>query len=210
MAATSTDGAWHLSASGSPQVLTISAINKDQAFRQYAVEDSNAAPAHISCLFEAPSRLSFFAILADAGEIWELSYDPSADPVFPGFVHNYRTGQVEGIIVEEQPFARRRLHLDLDHQTLIFSPNHTEVIGRGAEGGIRIYNLDSRKPAAKLTDQANLALLDSRFALLDNQPVFILNLPGSSQRIFSTRTWREIEAQALEASKFIPVTICRK
>lgn len=96
----SADSVWHLSASGSPQLLTISAADKDEVFRQYAVKERNGAPARITCLFEAPSRLSFLAVLPNAGEIWEMSYDTDAAPVFPGFVHNYRTGQVEGITVE--------------------------------------------------------------------------------------------------------------
>lgn len=210
MSVSSSDGTWHLSVSGFPQVLTVTATNEGKVFRQIEIKDSNKIPTQISCLFEAPSRLSFFAVLPNAQEIWEMSYDPSADPVFPGFVHNYRTGQVEGITVEDQPFARRRLHLALDHNSLIFSPSHTEVIGYGEGGSITAYNLDSRKPAGKLTDQINISLLVSQFAIVDDELVFILNFPDGSQQIFSAHSWREIKGKTLAASKLVPVNICAK
>jgi len=200
--------AWHISASGAPQVLLITAKNENKAFRQFKVANNKGLPAKISCLFEAPSRLSFIAVLSDAEEIWEMSYDPDADPVFPGFVHNYRTGQVEGITVEEQPFARRRLYLGLDHSTLIFSPSHTEVIGYGEDGSITVYNLDSRKPAGKLTDQISVSLLDSQFSIVDEELIFILNLPDGNKKIFSAHSWREIEGKTVAARKLVAVNIC--
>jgi dihydro-heme d1 dehydrogenase len=202
--------AWHLSVSGKPQLLTVVAKKKNEVFRKISVVDSKGVAAQISCLFEAPTRLSFFAVLPNAQEIWEMSYDPSADPIFPGFVHNYRTGQVEGITVEEQPFARRRLYLGLDHNTLTFSPSHTEVIGYGEDGSITVYNLDSRKPAGKLTDQINVSLLDSQFAIVDDELIFILNLPDGRQQIFSTHSWREIEGKTVAASTLVAVDICTK
>jgi len=202
--------AWHLSVSGKPQLLTVVAKEKNEVFRKISVENSKAVPAQISCLFEAPTRLSFFAVLPAAQEIWEMSYDPNADPIFPGFVHNYRTGQVEGITVEEQPFARRRLYLGLDHNTLIFSPSHTEVIGYGEDGSITVYNLDSRKPAGKLTDQMSISLLDSQFAIVNDKQVFILNFPDGHQQMFSTHSWREIEGKTVAASTLVAVDICTK
>lgn len=205
---TSANETWHLSASGEPQRLIITANNKSEVYRETSVEDGKAVPAHITCLFEAPSRLSFFAVLADAQEIWEMSYDPDADPVFPGFVHNYRTGQVEGIIVEKQPFARRRLYLDLDHNTLIFSPSHTEVIGYAKDGSVTVYNLDSRKPAGKLTNQINVSLLDSQFAIVDDVLVFILNFLDGSQQMFSTHSWHEIGAKTVADSTLVTTDIC--
>jgi len=206
----SSDGDWHLSASNDPQVLTVTATDKGNVFKQFAIKSSKDIPTQITCLFEAPSRLSFLAVLPDAQEIWEMSYDPSAAPVFPGFVHNYRTDQVEGITVEDQPFARRRLYLALDHNSLIFSPSHTEVIGYGEDGRITVYNLDSRKSAGTLTDQINVLLLNSQFAIIDDELVFILNLPNGSQQIFSAQSWREIKGKAVVGSKLVAVDICEE
>ncbi len=45
-------------------------------------------------------RQIFIVALKDLKEIWELSYDPDADPIYGSFVHNYREGELEGEVVE--------------------------------------------------------------------------------------------------------------
>lgn len=201
---------WYLSASDEPPVLTISNTEKNQLFRQYAVLNNNDTAVAINCLFEAPTRLSFLAVLADGGEIWEMSYDPKAEPVFPGLVHNYRTGQVEGITVEEQPFARRRLNLNIDHHRLIFSPSHSEVIGYDANGSVVVYNLDSRKLAGRLSEPKEASLLHSRFMEIDNQLVFVLSLDNGKQRVFSAHNWRQVAVKNFDTRKLVIPKICTK
>ena len=45
----------------------------------------------------------------DIAEVWELTYDPTAPPVYEGYVHDYRSG--EGVAAQG-PFPVRRIVLD--------------------------------------------------------------------------------------------------
>jgi hypothetical protein len=185
------DGTWRLSVSGSPQVLLIFHKNTPEPLRRYKVESTSGQTGQVTCLIEAPSRQSFLAVLGTVGEIWEMSYDPDAAPVFPGFVHNYRHGQVEGIEAEPQPFARRRLRLSLDHSALVFTPNHTEVIGRDSDAAIRVFNLDTRRSPGRLALQSESLLARSRFLGRDGET--LLAIPSQAEErwhLFSTTDWK--------------------
>lgn len=190
---TSKNGVWTLSATGAPQVLMISRAGDSEPLRRYQVLDALGKKGRVTCLVEAPSRQSFFAILGTSGEIWEMSYDRDAKPVFPGFVHNYREGQVEGIAAEPQPFARRRLHLPLDHNTLIFSPDHAEVIGYDDKGRITVFNLDARRIAGRLSPGLAPLLADSHFLEHKGKPALAIR-DGKTNlwHLYSTDDWHEV------------------
>jgi dihydro-heme d1 dehydrogenase len=143
--AQSTGEQWQFRIDGDPQVLTIKKAGVAEPLRRYAVTDTLGRAARITCLIDAPTRRSVFAVLAEAGEIWEMAIDADAQPVYPGFVHNFREGQVEGIAPEPQPFARRRLRLEIDHSKLIFSPDFLDVIAADGAGGYVAFNLDARR-----------------------------------------------------------------
>jgi hypothetical protein len=140
---------WQFRSDGDPQILTITQVGASEALRRYPVIDALGRPARITCLIDAPPRRSVIAVLATAGEIWEMAVDADAPPVYPGFVHNFRVGQVEGIAPEPQPFARRRLRLEIDHSWLIFSTDFLDVIAKDGQGGFVAYNLDARRPSAR-------------------------------------------------------------
>jgi hypothetical protein len=140
---------WQFQTDGDPQILTITRVGASTPLRRYPVLDALGRAARITCLIDAPPRRSIIAVLAAAGEIWEMAVDVDAPPVYPGFVHNFREGQVEGIAPEPQPFARRRLRLEIDHSRLIFSPDFLDVIATDGKGGFVAYNLDARRLSAR-------------------------------------------------------------
>jgi len=143
---------WQFQTEGDPQILTITRAGASTPLRRYPVLDALGRAARITCLIDAPPRRSVIAVLASAGEIWEMAVDVDAPPVYPGFVHNFRAGQVEGIAPEPQPFARRRLRLAIDHSQLIFSPDFLDVLAKDGKGGFIAYNLDARRPSARYSE----------------------------------------------------------
>lgn len=207
---TSRNGMWRLSISEDNGVLSIFRTGTAEALRRYKVSDTSGRSGRLTCLVEAPSRQSFFAVLGTVGEIWEMSYDPDADPVFPGFVHNYRIGQVEGIEAEPQPFARRRLHLALDHSTLVFSPDHTEIIGYDRKGGVSVFNLDARRPVSQLALGPDPLVARSRFLERDGET--LLAVPDQTEsgwRLFSTSSWHAIgKLKELPSGSYADELIC--
>ncbi|MDH3319760.1 MAG: nitrite reductase [Betaproteobacteria bacterium] len=115
-------------------------------------------PARVSAVYDAAPRRSFIAALKDVPEIWEISYDPRAEPIAAGLVHDYRFK--EGEFVPGFLNARRtRLAEVLDD--FFFMPDFRQVVGtsRGGKHG-QVVNLDVRRAIAEV-DLPGLAHLAS-------------------------------------------------
>ncbi|MBT6093757.1 MAG: cytochrome C oxidase Cbb3 [Rhodospirillaceae bacterium] len=149
--AISSDGKWVMVGNFLPHSLIVLHADDLRPFRVIEVGDGKGTTSRVSAVYDARPRRSFVAALKDMKEIWELSYDPDAEPVYGNFVHNYRKGQVEGVVVGKQPFAVRRIKVDDYMDDFFFDPTYAEVMGAGrtAKKGI-VYNLDARKKIAEL------------------------------------------------------------
>ena len=150
--AVSSDGKWVMVGNYLPHTVVILHAADLTPFRVVPVADRKGKGSRVSAVYDAAPRKSFIVALKDVKELWEMSYDPEAAPVYGGFVHSYRKGQVEGIVVEKQPFARRRITLESYFDDFFFSPSYAEVIGaaRGGTAGGAVYNLDVRRKIADL------------------------------------------------------------
>jgi hypothetical protein len=51
------------------------------------------ASSRLSAVYDAAPRKSFIVGLKDLPEIWEVSYDPAAQPFYDGYVHDYKMGE---------------------------------------------------------------------------------------------------------------------
>ena len=51
------------------------------------------ASSRLSAVYDAAPRKSFIVGLKDLPEIWEVSYDPAAQPFYEGYVHDYKMGE---------------------------------------------------------------------------------------------------------------------
>lgn len=98
-------------------------------------------------VFHAAARQSFVIAPIGLNELWELSYRPDADPIYDGYVHDYKMG--EGI-AKTGFLGLRRTPLDEPLQQLIFDENHRHAIGttlatatRAAE--LQVINMDVRR-----------------------------------------------------------------
>jgi hypothetical protein len=99
-------------------------------------------------VYDAGPRKSFVAALKDVPEIWEISYDPNAEPIPAGLVHDFRLK--EGAFVPGFLNARRT-PLDDVLDDFFFTPGYREVVGAQRDGkrGL-VVNLDVRRAVATL------------------------------------------------------------
>ena len=137
---------------------------------------------------------SFIVALKDIKEIWELSYDPDAPPILGNFVHNYRKGEEEGIVVAEQPFGIRRIAVDDYLDDFFFDPSYAEVIGaaRDAKAG-QVFNLDARRKVADLAISGLPHLGSGITWLRDGQRVMATpHLKDAAVSILDMETWETL------------------
>ena len=107
--------------------------------------------SRVSAVYQAPPRKSFIVALKDLPEIWEISWDPDAPPVYSGLVHSHEKGMVEGIAEDKGLFARRRILTEEPLDDFMFDPAYRHVLGSSRDGaGATVVNLNVGKPIAKV------------------------------------------------------------
>jgi hypothetical protein len=104
--------------------------------------------SRVSAVYDAAPRRSFIAALRDVPEVWEISYDPAAEPIAQGLVHDYRLK--EGAFVPGFLNARRTPLADaLDD--FFFLPGYRELVGAERDGRHgQVVNLDVRRAVARV------------------------------------------------------------
>jgi DNA-binding beta-propeller fold protein YncE/cytochrome c553 len=102
--------------------------------------------SRVSAVYDAAPRRSFIVALKDIPEVWVVSYDPDAPPVYDGMVHDFQYG--EGIPVPG-PFPPRRIRLDDILDDFSFDPSYDHIIGASRDGGKgQVIHLDVRRRIA--------------------------------------------------------------
>jgi mono/diheme cytochrome c family protein len=149
--AVSADGKYVMVGNFLPHSLVVLNADDLSPERVIPVADEEGKSSRVSAVYTARPRSSFIVAMKDIKEIWELSYDPDAEPIYGNFVHNYRAGQVEAVVQHEQPFGIRRIKLDDYMDDFFFDQAYSEVMGaaRNAKKG-QVVNLDVRKKIADL------------------------------------------------------------
>src|SRR5690606_36387939 len=89
-AAVSSDGRYVMAANYLPHTLVMfdADLNLVKTF-EVKSRDGNRT-SRVSAVYDAGPRKSFVAALKDVPEIWEISYDPNAEPIPTGLVHDFR------------------------------------------------------------------------------------------------------------------------
>jgi DNA-binding beta-propeller fold protein YncE len=151
-AAVSGDGKYVMVANYLPHTLTLLDADLNPLRVIAATDLEGKKSSRVSAVYDAAPRKSFVAAMKDIKELWEISYDPKAEPVYAGLVHDYRMG--EGVAVPGQ-FAPRRAPLEDYLDDFFFDQSYTHAIGasRGAngEGGKgQVVNLHVRRKIAEL------------------------------------------------------------
>ncbi|MFN6960605.1 MAG: cytochrome D1 domain-containing protein, partial [Rhodocyclaceae bacterium] len=104
--------------------------------------------SRVSAVYDAAPRKSFVAALKDIPEVWEISYDPSAEDIPAGRIHDfqYREGAfIPGFL------NPRRTVLDEPLDDFFFTQDYAELMGASRTAGKgQVVNLDARRKIADL------------------------------------------------------------
>jgi len=197
--ALSGDGRWLLVGNAVPRTLALFDAQLDLV-RSYAVATlDGTARSRVAAVLDASARRSFVVAMQDIAELWEISVDPKAEPIFDGLVHDYRLG--EGI-ASPGTFGVRRTPLDEPLEGVALDPQHRHALGttRPRSDGrrvVQVVNLDIRRkraelPIAGLPDPAGGSIFDANGTTL----LAIPNRGADGGRgrvdIVDARTWKPV------------------
>jgi cytochrome c553/DNA-binding beta-propeller fold protein YncE len=150
--AVSGDGKYVAVANYLPHTLVL--LDADlNVLRVHSVKDKEGKESsRVSAVYDAAPRQSFVAALKDVPEVWEISYDPKAEDIPIGVIHDflYKEGAfIPGFLNPK----RTKLPEPLDD--FFFTQDYSEVMGatRGGDdqpGRGQVVNLDVRKKIADL------------------------------------------------------------
>ena len=153
--AVSSDGRWAMAANYLPHTLVLLNAADLSLERIIPVVNEAGKTSRVSAVYDAAPRKSFVAALKDLPEVWELSYDPRAEPVFKGYVHDYKMGEA---IAAPGMWTPRVTRLDAILDDFFFSQDYAYVLGaaRPVDGSGspvssgQVVNLDVRRKIADL------------------------------------------------------------
>ena len=179
----SSDGRYLAVAAAQPSSLVVLDRNLrvERALPGRGLDDRRASA--IAALVDVPSRRSFLAALPGLPEVWEVSYDDAAPPIFPGLVHDYRFGEAIALPGKLHP---RRVPLDAPVDDLLPDPVGADVLGSGhGASHLQVLNLHVRRRIAVVASPAP-ASAGARWA-------GVVALPGGDAlRIVDPRSWRTL------------------
>lgn len=163
---------------------------------------------HNVVLWNQQNRNSFIATFSGNSELWEISYDRNAEPIYDGLVHDYRNGEAIG---KPGFLGVRRTRLDEPLEDFFVDPESPHVLGvaRSGVGGVHVINLDIHRTIAvlKLPDQPRLS---KTFVFVFNGQRLIAIAHGSDAAnltvsVFDMKSWTpsvDMNAQKAAASTF--------
>jgi len=115
----------------------------------HEVKDKNGKESsRVSAVYDASPRKSFVAALKDVPEVWEVSYDPGAEDIPIGMVHDFKYKEgafIPGFLNPRRSFLSEPL------DDFFFTQDYSELMGASREAGKgQVVNLDVRKRIADL------------------------------------------------------------
>jgi len=189
--AVSGDGRWVIAGNYLPHTLVVLDARDLSLVKTIAAADKGGKTSRVSAVYDAPPRKSFIVALKDIPEVWEITYDPKAPPVYEGYVHDYRTG--EGV-AEKGPFPVRRIVLDDILDDFFFDPKYDHLIGASREAGKgQVVNLNVRRKIATV-DLPGLPHLGSGITWEWNgKPVMATtNLKDGVVSVIDMKEWKTV------------------
>ncbi len=102
--------------------------------------------SRVSAVYDAAPRRSFVVALKDVPELWEISYDPKAEDIPAGLVHDYKLKEGAFLPGFLNP---RRTQLDEVLDDFFFTPDYRQVLGASRDGRHgQVVHLDVRRRIA--------------------------------------------------------------
>ncbi len=192
--AVSGDGRWVIAANYLPHsvVLFDADLNLRQSYPAGTLDGKSSS--RVSAVYDAAPRRSFVVALKDIPEIWEISYDPKAQPIYDGLVHDYRMDEA---MARPGFLGVRRTPLDEPLDDFFFDQSYRHVLGatrpRSGDGqtSAQVVNLDIRRKIADLPI-AGMPHLGSgiTFAWRGAPVLASPNLSGGTVDVIDMKTWR--------------------
>ncbi|MBI3937980.1 MAG: c-type cytochrome [Betaproteobacteria bacterium] len=147
-AAVSRDGRYVMVGNYLPHTLVVLDARDLAPLKVIPVADDSGKTSRVSAVYDAAPRGSFVAALKDIPEVWEISYDENAPPVYAGLVHDYRMGEA---LAAKERFYPRRIRLEDYLDDFFFDQGYAHVIGASRDGGGgQVVNLDVRRKIADI------------------------------------------------------------
>jgi mono/diheme cytochrome c family protein len=147
-AAVSSDGKFVMVANYLPHTLTL--LDADlQLVKIFQVRDRESRrSSRVSAVYDAGPRMSFVAALKDVPEVWEISYNPRAEDIQTGLIHDFRYR--EGAFIPGYLNPRRSVLADV-LDDFFFTPDFSELLGTSREGKrAQVVHLDVRRAIASV------------------------------------------------------------
>jgi len=203
--AVSADGLWVIAANYLPHTLALFDAGLRLVKTYAAATLDGRTGSRVSAVYDAATRRSFIVALKDIAELWEISYDPKAEPIFDGLVHDYAMGEA---IAKPGTFGVRRTKLDEALDDFFFDPGYHHVLGATrprADGApsAQVVNLDIRRKVAELPI-AGMPHLGSGITFDWNGTTVLAspNLKGSAVDVIDMKTWKLVKTIATPGPGF--------
>lgn len=158
--------------------------SEGRLLKRWPVLDAQGRAGSVRALLSLPSRRSVAVLLEGLAELWEISLDPNAEPLFRGLVHDYRMG--EGLAepgylgLRRTPLARPLTQLrQLGHEDWLLGQQGPDAV---------IVHLNVRRPIAVLraVDIAQARLIER-----ENRLVLALD-SAEPPRLVDIRRWQPL------------------
>jgi hypothetical protein len=177
----SSDGRYLAIAVASPPSLVVLDRNLRVERKLPALDVDGRRTSAVAAVIDMPNRRSFLAALPGLPEVWEVSYDDAAPPIFPGLVHDYRFGEAIAVPGKLNP---RRVPLEAPVDDLFADPGGADVLGSAyGSSRVQVLNLHVRRRIA-IVDATAAASASARWAGVVAVP------HGEALRLVDARTWR--------------------
>lgn len=194
--AVSGDGQWVMAANYLPHTVVL--FDADLNLRQtYAAQTLDGRQtSRVSAVYDAAPRQSFVIALKDIPEIWEISYNPRAEPIHDGLVHDYKMGEA---IAKPGFLGVRRTPLDEALDDFFFDQSYRHALGstrpKTGDGAAtaQVVNLDARRKIADLPI-AGMPHLGSgiTFAWQGTTVLASPNLKDGAIDVIDMQTWKPV------------------
>jgi len=182
--ALSADGQCLLAAHGA--ALTLFDCDLQPVRRYAAAALDGKVRSRVAAVFHAAARRSFVVAFDTLPELWEISYDRAAPPIFDGLVHDYRMGEA---IARGGFLGARRTPLEEPFTALALDASHRHVLGADPGGTLAVVNLDVRRRIARLPVAAPSSALLADF-VQQGAPRLAVAAADGAVHIVGAAPWR--------------------
>lgn len=177
-------GRWQLRAEGG----SIAVIDQGLRVKTLAAASRDGRErSAVAAMRYLPVRRSFVIVFETLTELWELSIDPQAAPIFDGLVHDYRMGEA---VAEPGYLGARRTRLEAPLLALAVDDSGAFVLGRAAptpdgRAVLHLVQLDVRRTIGRFTVEGTPDL--GRARTLQEGENLVMSLPdrqgGAATRV---------------------------